>query len=84
MVLLTLGLLSSISTSISDLNWDSCKMLIISSCGLNISSGQFAFLRCFISLLHYSMQVFDAYQGRWEVAARCTHCLKNQIISLGY
>jgi hypothetical protein len=42
------------------------------------------FLRCFISLLHYSMQVLDAYQGEWEVAARCTHCLKNQIISLGY
>jgi hypothetical protein len=34
--------------------------------------------------LHYSMQVLDAYQGEWEVAARCTHCLKNQIISLGY
>jgi hypothetical protein len=30
------------------------------------------------------MQVLDAYQGEWEVAAHCTHCLKNQIISLGY
>jgi hypothetical protein len=34
--------------------------------------------------LHYSMQVLDAYQGEWEVTTRCTHCLKNQIISLGY
>jgi hypothetical protein len=42
MVLVILGLLSSISTSISDLNCDSCKMLINSSCGLNISSRQFA------------------------------------------
>jgi hypothetical protein len=42
MVLVILGLLSSISTSISDLNCDSCKMLINSSCGLNISSKQFA------------------------------------------
>jgi hypothetical protein len=42
MVLVILGLLSSISTSISDLNYDSCKMLINSSCGLNISSEQFA------------------------------------------
>ena len=42
MVLVILGLLSSISTSISDLNCDSYKMLINSSCGLNISSKQFA------------------------------------------
>jgi hypothetical protein len=42
MVLVILGLLSSISTSISDLNCESCKMLINSSCGLNISSKQFA------------------------------------------
>jgi hypothetical protein len=26
-------------------------------------------LRCYISLLHYSMQVFVAHQGEWEVAA---------------
>jgi hypothetical protein len=83
MVLVILGLLSSISTSISVLNCDSCKMLINSSCGLNISS-TICLLRCFISLLHYSMQVLDAYQGEWEVAARSTHCLKNQTISLGY
>jgi hypothetical protein len=42
MVLVILGLLSSISTSIYILNCDSCKMLINSSCGLNISSKQFA------------------------------------------
>jgi hypothetical protein len=42
MVLVILGLLSSISTSISDLNCDSCKMLINSSCGLNILSKPFA------------------------------------------
>ena len=42
MVLVILGLLSSISTSISDLNCDSFKMLINSICGLNISSKQFA------------------------------------------
>jgi hypothetical protein len=42
MVLVIWGLLSSISTSISDLNCDSCKMLINSCCGLNISSKQFA------------------------------------------
>jgi hypothetical protein len=38
----TLGLLSSITTSISDLNCDSFKILINSICGLNISSKQFA------------------------------------------
>jgi hypothetical protein len=37
-----LGLLSSISTSISDLNCDSFRMLINLICGLNISSKQFA------------------------------------------
>jgi hypothetical protein len=42
MVLVILGLLSSISTSISNLNCDSFKMLINSICGLNISSKQFA------------------------------------------
>jgi hypothetical protein len=42
MVLVILGLLSSISTSISDLDCDSFKMLIISICGLNISSKQLA------------------------------------------
>jgi hypothetical protein len=42
MVLVILGLLSSISTSISDLNCDSFKMLINSICCLNISSKQFA------------------------------------------
>jgi hypothetical protein len=42
MVLVILGLLSSISTSSSDLNCDSFKMLINSTCGLNISSKQFA------------------------------------------
>jgi hypothetical protein len=26
-------------------------------------------LRYFISLLHYSMQVFVTHQGKWEVAA---------------
>jgi hypothetical protein len=41
MVLVILGLLSSISTSISDLNCDSFKMLINSISGLNISSKQF-------------------------------------------
>jgi hypothetical protein len=43
MVLVILGLLSSISTSIFVLNCDSYKMLINSSCGLNISSKQFAY-----------------------------------------
>ena len=42
MVLVILGLLSSISTSIFDLNCDSFKMLINSICGLNISSEQLA------------------------------------------
>jgi hypothetical protein len=42
MVLVILGLLISISTSISDLNCDSFKMLFNSICGLNISSKQFA------------------------------------------
>jgi hypothetical protein len=41
MVLVILGLLSSISTSISDLICDSFRMLINSICGLNISSKQF-------------------------------------------
>jgi hypothetical protein len=38
MLLVILGLLSSISTSISDLNYDHFKMLINSIYGLNISS----------------------------------------------
>jgi hypothetical protein len=42
MILVILGLLSSISTSISDLDCDSFKMLINSICGLNISSEQLA------------------------------------------
>ena len=42
MVLIILGLLSSISTSISDLDCDSFKMLINSICGLIISSKQLA------------------------------------------
>ena len=42
MVLIIVGLLSSISTSISDLDCDSFKMLINSICGLNISSEQLA------------------------------------------
>jgi hypothetical protein len=42
MVLVILGLLSSISISISDLNSDSCKLLINLSCGLNTSSKHFA------------------------------------------
>jgi hypothetical protein len=42
MVLVILGLLSSISTSISDLDCDSFKMLINSICGLNILSKQLA------------------------------------------
>jgi hypothetical protein len=42
MVLVIWGLLSSISTSISDLNCHSCKILINSFCGLDISSKQFA------------------------------------------
>jgi hypothetical protein len=41
MVLVILGLLSSISTSIFYLNCDSFRMLINSICGLNISSKQF-------------------------------------------
>jgi hypothetical protein len=43
MVLVILRLLSSISTSISDLNCVSFKMLINSTCGLNILSKQFAY-----------------------------------------
>jgi hypothetical protein len=42
MILVILGLLSSISTSIYDLDCDSFKMLINSICGLNISSEQLA------------------------------------------
>jgi hypothetical protein len=42
MILVILGLLSSISTSISDLDCDSFKLLINSICGLNISSKQLA------------------------------------------
>jgi hypothetical protein len=42
MVLVILGLLSYISTSISDLNCDSFRMLINSICGLNIPSKQFS------------------------------------------
>jgi hypothetical protein len=42
MVLVLLGLLSTISTRISDLNGDSFKMLVNSICGLNISLKQFA------------------------------------------
>jgi hypothetical protein len=42
MVLVILRLLSSISTSISDLDCDSFKMLINLICGLNISSKQLA------------------------------------------
>jgi hypothetical protein len=42
MVLVILGLLSSISTSISDLDCDPFKMLINLICGLNISSKQLA------------------------------------------
>jgi hypothetical protein len=42
MVLVILGLLSSISTSIFDLDCNSFKMLINSICGLNISSKQLA------------------------------------------
>jgi hypothetical protein len=42
MTLVILGLLGSISTSISELNCDSFKMLINSICGLNISSKQSA------------------------------------------
>ena len=42
MVLVIVGLLSSISTSISDLDCDSFKMLINSICGINISSKQLA------------------------------------------
>jgi hypothetical protein len=41
MTLVILGLLSSISTSISDLNCDPFKMLINPFFGLNISSKQF-------------------------------------------
>jgi hypothetical protein len=42
MILVILGLLSSISTSIYDLDCDSFKMLINSIVGLNISSEQLA------------------------------------------
>jgi hypothetical protein len=42
MVLVILGLMSSIFTSIYDLNCDFFKILINSICGLNISSKQFA------------------------------------------
>jgi hypothetical protein len=52
MVLVILGLLSSISTSISDLDYDSFKMLINSICGLNISSKQLA---CWDVSSHYSI-----------------------------
>ena len=30
------------------------------------------------------MQVLDAYQGEWEVAARCTHYLKEPNNYLGF
>ena len=42
MVLVISGLLSSISTSISNLDCDYFKMLINSICGLNMSSKQLA------------------------------------------
>jgi hypothetical protein len=64
MALVILGLLSSISTSISDLNCDPFKMLSKSNFfGLNISSKQFTCWDVFISLLHCSMQVLDSC---WE------------------
>jgi hypothetical protein len=64
MALVILGLLSSISTSISYLNCDPFKMLINSIFfGLNISSKQFTCWDVFISLLHYLMQVLDSC---WE------------------
>ena len=68
MVLVIVGLLSSISTSISDLDCDSFKMLI-NSMWFKYLVKTISLLRCFISLLHYSMQVLVAHQGEWEVAA---------------
>ena len=54
MVLVILWLLSSISTSISDLDCDSFKMLI-NSMWFKYLVKTISLLRCFISLLHYSM-----------------------------
>jgi hypothetical protein len=54
MVLIILGLLSSISTTISDLNCDSYKMLINSSCGLNISS------KHFLEMFHLTIALLNA------------------------
>jgi hypothetical protein len=63
MTIVTLGLLSSISTSISDLNCDPFKMLINSIFWFKYLIKTTYLLRCFISLLHYSMQVLDSC---WE------------------
>jgi hypothetical protein len=63
MALVILGLLSSISTSISDLNCDPFKMLINSIFWFKYLVETIHLLRCFISLLHYSMQVLDSC---WE------------------
>ena len=79
MVFDILQLLISLSWSITHANWDSIKLLVNSTCDLNSLYKQICLLRCFISLLHYSMQVFDDCQGEWEVAARCTHDYKSTI-----
>jgi hypothetical protein len=52
------------------------QIIDFSTCDLNILSKQIYLLRCFIPLLHYSMQDFDTFQGEWKVAACCTHGLK--------
>jgi hypothetical protein len=56
MALVILGLLSSISTSISDINCDPFKLLINSIFWFKYLVKTIYLLRCFISLLHYSMQ----------------------------
>jgi hypothetical protein len=59
MILVILGLLSSISTSISNLNCDSCKMLINLSCGLKISH-QNIFLA---EMFHLTLALLNAGAG---------------------
>jgi hypothetical protein len=66
MVLVILGLLSSISTSISYLNFDSFKNVDYFNLWFKYLVKTICLLRCFISLLHYSMQVLVAHQGEWE------------------
>jgi hypothetical protein len=59
MALVILGLLSSISTSNSDLNCDPFKMSINSIFWFKYLVKTIYLLRCFISFLYYSMQILD-------------------------